>query len=178
MIFIFACYIPVQSPSSNVFHNVLAAHVSQQSSSSNTTPRPQEFNTSEICLSLTLHLSLRPARALPVTVTEAQTRGMGPHCDAHFTEAGEGETGDYRPLNLCLEVAPITSAPFRRPEWVTQPRQLQGRWGWTFTVYLEERAMGYLKTSPNCSVAVLCSPVSHDLLNCFHTGINAKSKFI
>lgn len=112
------------------------------------------------------------------SVTEAQTRGMGPHCDAHLAEVGEGQTGDYRPLNLCLEVAPITSASLRRPEWVTQPSQLQGRWGWTFTVYLEERVVGYLKTSPNCSVALLCFPVSHDLLNCFHTGINAKSKFI
>lgn len=58
------------------------------------TPRPQ-FNTSQIRISLTLHLSLKPARALLVTVTEAQTRGMGPHCDAHLTEAGQGETGDY-----------------------------------------------------------------------------------
>lgn len=75
-----------------------------------------------------------------------------------------------RPLNLCLEVTPITSAPFHRPEWVTQPSQLQGRWGWTFTMYLEEQEMEYLKTSLYCSIIVLYSTASHNLLNYFHTG--------
>jgi len=75
-----------------------------------------------------------------------------------------------RSLNLCLEVTPITSAPFHRPEWVTQPSQLQGRWGWTFTMYLEQQEMEYLKTSLYCSITVLYSTASHNLLNYFHTG--------
>lgn len=75
-----------------------------------------------------------------------------------------------RPSNLCLEVTPITSAPFHWPEWVTQPSQLQGRWGWTFSVYLEEQEMEYLKTPLYCSITVLYSTTSHNLLTYFHTG--------
>ena len=126
MVFIFARCLPAQAQTINVFHNVLAAHISQYGNSNNTRPHPQDLR-SLTQLKFTSHSLCISDSSQQAGCTGHSHRGADPRdwvpswcaLPRSLRQGKEKQDITNRLLKLCLEVTPITSAPFRQPKWHT-----------------------------------------------------------